>query len=169
MKLFSFLRYHFSRGSTAGIIARFLSDPAHRWIIEDKVFYGSFMEFLSVFPQEHLEEIFFRRGLLLLSCNQNMSCNFRLSRGREVVLVFPELRNLMLSAAREQAYAILAHEFGHIYFRHSKRKISPMLAQLEADQYAVQRGFGGALHASLREEAHSEEVSERLAMLRNAA
>lgn len=167
MRLFSVITPWKSGTSTsAKIIADFLQQPAHNWILSDRALRNSMVEFLGALPKAHLNEILVKRRLLLLYCNQKMSCTFYQYTGREIVLVFPDLRKRLASAAPQEAHAVLAHELGHIICGHAQKKISMITAQLEADRYAWERGFGAELFAVLSQERASEDLITRLQALK---
>ena len=110
------------------------------------------IRFLSIFSREELDEILNKRRLLIMYCNQKMSCTFYQYQNREIILVFPELYDRMLSAQYQQAYAVLAHEFGHVFHKHSQKSISPLRAQLEADHFVGRHGLAEDLMQVLRVE-----------------
>jgi hypothetical protein len=143
-------------------ILRFLGLPEHRWIANEPALLRRFALFLALLPAEHLAELVDERGLLFLYCNQRMSAAFYQFERREIVLVFPELRRLLVSAQYHQAYAVLAHELGHVLRGHSRRAIAPLDAQLEADAYARELGLGPDLAYALRFEEPTEELAARL-------
>jgi hypothetical protein len=151
---------------SAGCISRFLRRPEHAWLAGDRLLLDRMVGFLCAIPAADLALILEERRLLLLFCNQKMSCAFYQFSGREVVLVFPELRSLLASAQYLEAYAVLAHEFGHIALGHSRKKIDPLMAQLEADRYAAGLGYGEELFRVLRIEHPSAEIRARLTALR---
>ena len=149
----------------AELMADFLRRPEHRWILTDEPFRDSLVELLCGFPESHLRRVLAEERLLLLFCNQRMSCALYPYENRSMVLVFPDLYQLMNSAHYHQAHAILAHELGHVFHRHAKVRISPIDAQLEADRYAFERGYGEELLIVLRGERVSAETRARIQAL----
>lgn len=147
------------------LVADFLRKPQHHWIRQDRDFRDSLIVFFSRFPERHLRRLFIGRNLLLLYCNQKMSCTFHQYRNAELVLVFPDLYRLLLSAKLDEGYAILAHELGHVFHGHSRRKISMLDAQLQADHFAWQLGYGEDLLRALQPERATEELAVRLIRL----
>lgn len=155
-----------SRTSDAAeCISEFLRRPEHAWILRDEPFRNSLIELLCGFPLTDLEGLLRREKLMLLYCNQRMSCAVYPYEGRSLVLVFPELHRLMCSAQYLQGHAILAHELGHIFHRHAKVKVGPAQAQFEADRYAWERGLGEELAEVLRAEEPTAETLQRIEML----
>lgn len=98
-----------------------------------------------------------------------MSCAFHQFRGREVVLVFPDLYRLLLSAEFAQGQAILAHEFGHVILGHAHRATDDLTAQLEADAFAAELGYAEELAYALEGYAGQETISARLTALQMLA
>ncbi|MGZ3730425.1 MAG: M48 family metalloprotease [Bdellovibrionota bacterium] len=152
--------------NAADLITRFLRLPEHGWIVADRALLDRIAGFLRLLPVADLVTVLEERRLLLLYCNQRMSCAFHQFEGREVVLIFPDLKKLLLSAQYLQGYAVLAHELGHVALGHAQKEIHPMQAQLEADQYAAGLGFAEELTLVLRVEQSYDEVRDRLAALR---
>ncbi|MGE3260680.1 MAG: hypothetical protein AB7K68_02765 [Bacteriovoracia bacterium] len=149
----------------AACIAAFLRQPEHAWILRDEPFRNSLIELLCGFPLSDLQNLIHREKLLLLFCNQRMSCAVYPYEGRSLILIFPELHDLMHSAQYHQAHAILAHELGHVFHRHAKIRVSPLQAQLEADRYAWERGLGEELILVLHGETQTPEVRKRIEVL----
>ncbi|MGZ3692866.1 MAG: hypothetical protein ACXWQO_01360 [Bdellovibrionota bacterium] len=154
-----------ANSNSAQYIAQFLRQPEHAWILRDEPFRNSLIELLCGFPLSDLKNLIEKEKLLLLYCNQRMSCALYSYEGRALVLVFPELHQLMTSAQYLQGHSILAHEIGHIFHRHAKIKITSLQAQLEADRYAWERGLGEELTVVLHGEEQTAEVQKRLAVI----
>lgn len=153
------------KNSSAELIAAFLRQPEHAWILRDEPFRNGLIELFCSFPVSDLRHLFEKERLLLLYCNQRMSAALYPYEGRAVILVFPELHQLMSSAQFLQAHAVLAHELGHVFHRHARIRIGSLQAQLEADRYAWDRGLGEELIAVLRAEADAPETRRRLEVL----
>jgi len=94
-----------------------------------------------------------------------MSCAVHAPKNSELILIFPRLKKLLLSADPFYGYAILAHEIGHIVKKHAQKNIKPLQTQLEADAFALSLGLGRELSAMLKEEEPSQENKKRLAAL----
>jgi hypothetical protein len=147
------------------LIAEFLRQPAHEWIVRDRALLTAIGLFFAQLPVDHLETLFRKRKLLMLACQPSMSCSFYQYEGREIILLFPDLLALLKSAGRTEGFAVLAHELGHVYYEHSKRKIPERQAQLEADHFAWEAGWREELIAVLAEYPPSEELVARLERL----
>jgi Zn-dependent protease with chaperone function len=161
----SWLKAPVRAANSAECIAAFLRQPEHAWILRDEPFRNGLIELLCGFPLADLRHLLEKERLLILYCNRRMSCALYPYEGRSVILVFPELRRLMSSARYLEAHAVLAHELGHVFHRHAKVKISPLQAQLEADRYAWERGFGEELISVLGAEEATAESGKRIAAL----
>jgi hypothetical protein len=146
-------------------IAKFLSLPEHAWIARDRALLRSVALFLSTLPERDLALALGERRLLLLYCNQRMSCSLHQFEGREIVLIFPELCRLLSSARYLEGHAVLAHEIAHVLLGHTRNEVDALRAQLEADDYARRLGLGEDLASALRREEPGEELAARLAAL----
>ena len=165
MRAFSILRNFSKPKKTEQLIQRFLEKPEHFWILKDRLLARRMISFLTLFPLEDLYEILENRKLVLLYCNRIMSCSISPTGSREIILVFPELRQLLLSVQNQRGFAILAHELAHILLEHTRNAISPVMAQIEADAYAKFLGFRDELIAVLEDEGESEEIRVRIKAL----
>ena len=148
------------------LVAQFLQQPEHSWILNDAKFRMRLGDFFSTFPKDHLRQLIHHKKILLLYCYPRMSCSFYQYKNREIVLIFPDLYKLFLSAHFELAYSILAHEIGHVMYEHSQKKISALDAQLEADTYTWEQGYGMQLFSVLADENPTEELVKRLENLK---
>lgn len=105
-----------------------------------------------------------REKVVFLNSSGHFAC--ALSAQKEhIVIVFPELKKLLFSPLFEEALPILAHELGHIVYGHSERQIAPIVAQLEADYFAVQMGLKKELLKFLRSQKASDETRLRIEYL----
>jgi hypothetical protein len=152
------------RPAPAELIARLLRLPEHAWIARDQALLRSLAGFFALLPVQDLTTLE-KRGLLLLYCNQRLSAAFHQFEGREIVMIFPELRRLLTSAQYHHGYAVLAHELGHVLKGHSRKAVDPMVAQLEADAFARDLGLGDDLRDVLSLEEPCEETRIRIAKL----
>jgi Zn-dependent protease with chaperone function len=150
---------------SATLIARFLRQPEHRWIQGD--FREAIVSFLATIPRPYLHKILVQRKLLFLYCNQHMSATFYQYRRREIVLIFPELLKRIQSVQKHQAFAVLAHEFGHVYHEHSQKRIGSLAAQVEADRFACELGYAEDLYFVLSGEERTHELVERLHQIKH--
>ncbi|MFW5887835.1 MAG: hypothetical protein ACOCUH_03450 [Bacteriovoracia bacterium] len=140
----------------------FSSNPYHQWILQDRYIANALEEFFKMLPSSVL--VFFqkRKPLLLLHSYGKYSCAVA-NIDAYVIIVFPELREMLHSfGQRASAFAVLAHELGHIIFEHGLKNIDPLVAQLQADHFAVQLGLRRELLRFLRQQPQSSEVKTRI-------
>lgn len=149
---------------TVNLVAKYLKNPHHRWILKEKRFRDTVILFLSQIPERYLR-VMIQKNVLLVYSSGRMSCTFYQYKNCEIILVFPDLYKMLLSANRTHGFAILAHEVGHVIHQHSHREVSAIDAQLEADLFAWELGFGSDLLKVLQLEKPSTELATRLICL----
>ncbi len=107
-----------------------------------------------------------RRGeILILQAEGHLACAMAPVRNANVILAFPDLIQILRSASPIRGLGILAHELGHLVLNHSKRAIPAIDAQVEADEFAFNLGYGRELEQVLHEYEHSIECRVRIARL----
>lgn len=144
----------------------FFSHPLHQWINEDRVLKRGISAFLEALnDQDRLILTRRKRKFLLTPASGRFSCAFNGSNEYEFILVFPDLIEILRSASPERGIAILLHEAGHLVRQHSERSLNQLEAQLEADRFCAQRGYGDALSDFLKDLPLTEETDLRLRFL----
>lgn len=142
----------------------FLADKNHQWINEDKIIKRSLEMLLDSMTEEHI--LFFRKHpTFMIPCQAHLSCAIGKTGNHHLILVFPELIQLLKSASAFHGIAILAHELGHIFHQHTEQKIDTLTAQIEADQFAFDLGFGEELQEVLLDHAHSIDCRVRISRI----
>lgn len=145
-------------------INSFLSDANHQWISEDRVTKRSIEILLNSLSNKQIQ--FFRtHPTYMIPCQAHLSCAIGRTQNHQLILVFPELIQLLKSASAFHAIAILAHELGHIYHQHTENKIDTLTAQIEADHFAFELGFGEELQEVLLDHVHSVDCRVRISRL----
>lgn len=162
--MFNLFKTNKSSIKKAEYITQFLNDPNHRWIIENNKIKKMIEYFLEDFTNEEIQ-YFNTHKTYLIPCEANFSCAIGSTKEHHLVLIFPELKNLLLSASPTYALAILFHEFGHIYHGHTEKKIETLQAQIEADEFAFKHGYGEELHNILLDHANSIDCRIRISRL----
>jgi hypothetical protein len=119
----------------------FSSQPDNDWIISDRYLQRIIVDFFKELPQDTLE-YFAKRPLVLVPVSAHLACAIGEKDALDIILLFPEMVKKLKSADPRNALAVLAHEIGHLYYRHSLRKIDRLQAQVEADRFACQMGYG---------------------------
>ena len=156
--------YHLKRGQ---FLRRFFNCSDHQWIKENSFLQRVFEDFFTNLPEDIL--LFLAKNkVLFLKTNGKYSCAVNLPRHHQAIIVFPELYQLLNSAAPDYGLAILAHEIGHLWAKHSTKKIDPLEAQIEADRFALDLGHGRELAEILEEQPKSKDMMVRLVYLTSA-
>ncbi len=153
--------------SKENFITNFLSDANHQWLNEDRILKRNIEILLNSFSTKQIE-FFNKHPTFIIPCQAHLSCAIGRTQNHHLVLVFPELIQLLRSAMAFHGLAILAHEFGHIYHQHTEFKIDTLTAQIEADHFALELGFGEELQEVLLDHANSIDCRVRIAKLTSA-
>lgn len=146
---------------------QFFSSPHHRWILKDKSLYRAFEGLIDSFSEDIIQ-FHKRERILFLVSNGEMACALSQLQGHHVILVFKDLVKILRSGSSDRGLAVLAHEIGHVYYRHSERQVSIIQSQSEADRFAFDLGFGHALLDFLLEYSGNEETEVRARLLADA-
>jgi len=139
----------------------FYENDNHRWIVQDRYIKANFDEFFEKLPRKIIKRLVKGPILLFLPSSGRFSCTLT-NMNAHIVVVFPELMQLLKSPATNHALAILSHEVGHIVYEHSKKKIEPTEAQVQADFFACQLGFASEIESFLHDQPESIEKRVRL-------
>lgn len=142
----------------------FLSDANHRWINEDRLIKRGVMLLIEALEERHLD-FFTKHPTYLIPCQAHLSCAIGRTQNHHLILVFPELTQILRSASSIHGVAILAHELVHIYYQHTENKIDTLQAQIEADDFAFQLGFGEELQEILLDHVYSVDCRVRISRL----
>ena len=142
----------------------FLKDANHQWINEDRVTKRSIETLLDSLSSKHIQ-FFTKHPTFMIPCQAHLSCAIGRTQNHHLILVFPELIQLLKSASAFHGVAILAHELGHIYHQHTEQKIDTLTAQIEADQFAFDLGFGEELQEVLLDHVNSVDCRVRISRL----
>ena len=146
------------------LLTAFLSDPNHQWIAEDRLIRRGITILVDSFDDKHVD-FFLKHPTFFIPCQAHLSCAIGRTQNHHLILVFPELMQILRSASILQGIAILAHELGHIYYQHTEQKIDTLKAQIEADDFAFKLGFGEELQEILLGHAHSIDCRVRISKL----
>jgi hypothetical protein len=142
----------------------FLSDGNHRWINEDRLIKRGVTILIESLEEKHLD-FFTKHPTYLIPCQAHLSCAIGRTQNHHLILVFPELTQILRSASSVHGIAILAHELGHIFYQHTENKIDTLQAQIEADDFAFQLGFGEELQEILLDHISSIDCRVRISKL----
>ena len=149
----------------AELIARFNDHPEHQWIINDPTISRLVRILCDSWTTEVYEFLASGNEILIVKAQGQLASAMSSINKTNVVLAYPDLVAILRSASPMRGVAILAHEIGHIVKEHSKRKITNLEAQIEADRVAFEMGFGEDLEQVLIEHEHSIDCRVRIAKL----
>ena len=167
-----FKKYNFRKKDTEGFKGSlkanfktsFLANDNHQWICENPSTKRCIEILLDSLNTEQIQ-FFNKYPTFMVPCQAHLSCAIGRTQNHHLILVFPELIQLLKSASAFHGIAILAHELGHIYHQHTEKKIDTLTAQIEADQFAFDLGFGEELQEVLLDHAHSLDCRVRISKL----
>ena len=150
--------------SKESFINGFFLDPNHHWIEKNPRIKRAFTLLLNELSNEQIK-FFEKHKTFFVECEAHLSCAVGKTKNHHLILVFPELKVLLQSASFTHGIAILAHELGHIYHQHTENKVDTLKAQIEADKFAFDLGFGEELQEVLLDHVHSVDCRVRIAKL----
>ena len=128
---------------------KFLNLSYNSWILDDKYFHRGLKELIYSFDKTKLIHFLNSRDIAFVTATGQLGCTLTYDVDMDIIIIFPDLLKMLYSASPRDGVAILSHEFGHIYHNHSNKNISIIKAQVEADFFAYQTGFGKELHEIL--------------------
>lgn len=159
MELFTLKADHKTR-----FYQNFKQNPQHQWIFANPKVLQCFEILFDEFGEEHFK-FFTKHQVHFIYSHAELSFAVGNLKNESVVVVFPDLYKMMNTTLITEASATLAHELGHVFHQHHKRKLSSIDAQLEADQFAVTLGFKDDLKSTLMRFSHLKEIQLRLKKL----
>lgn len=150
------------------LLARhFINDDNHAWIKSNPHIKKAIILLIDEMKEAHVD-YFLEHKTFLITCHAHLSCAIGRTKNHHLILVFPELMTLLKSSNFLHGLAILAHELGHIYYQHTEKKIDSLIAQIEADSFAWDLGFGEELKDVLLEHVHiNADCRVRISKLKN--
>ncbi len=146
------------------LIRDFLADPNHQWIADDREISRGIASLLDSLSEKHID-FFISHPTYFIPCQAHLSCAIGRTKNHHLILVFPELKLMLKSASIHHGLSVLAHELGHIFYQHTENRIETLTAQIEADDFAFQLGFGEELQDILLEHVHSIDCRVRISKL----
>lgn len=144
---------------------RFFENELNTWILRPPNLKRSIQILFDSMDNEVIS-FFSGKELALITCQGLWAATLYPKKNLFLIIVFPNLLDLFNSANYRMGIGVLAHEIGHIFLEHSKREITPIEEQYEADLFAVNLGFGMELFNFLSLYPNSKEClvrKERLA------
>lgn len=149
------------------VMAQFHRKPEHEWIRGDGRISKIFDMLLTSLSNEHINELFIKNDTLFILQRERLSTVLCFSPKTRIILVFENLIDLIKTVNATQAMAVLAHELGHLYFKHDKRRPDILQAQLEADMFAIRLGFAQDLLDFLTDQVKTHDLLMRIGQVQN--
>lgn len=146
------------------IIANILSMPEHEWIKADQYRQAHMTDFLERIPSKVLNKVFFDEMTIMVPAQGKYACSVS-SHHQHVLLIFPEVFNMLGRFHDGWAKAILAHEIGHVFLGHHKNCDDIMESQVDADAFACDMGYLEELESFLHDQPESVEKRVRLSFI----
>lgn len=143
-----------------------LSQEEHRWISENQYVQAHFHDFLERLPRRVLQKVFVEKMTLFVRSSGRFACSVSTLQ-QNVIIIFPEVYNLLTKTYDGWAKAVLAHEVGHLFLDHTETSDDPMEAQVDADTFACEMGYLEELESFLHEQPESIEKRVRLTFITN--
>ena len=141
-----------------------LNHHEHKWMSINPYVKVHITDFLERLPQRVLQTVFYEKMTLLTPSSGRFACSVS-SHHQNVIIIFPEVHNLLTKTYDGWAKAVLAHEVGHVYLDHSKISEDPMETQVDADNFACDMGYLEELESFLHEQPESVEKRVRLSFI----
>lgn len=114
-------------------------------VFKNKYIYRSLEEIIMRMSSSQIEYFIRQNPIVFISISGIYSCAIDNNQNEYLILLFPDLIKKLSCADNSEGLAILAHELGHFFHEHSKKAISPLKAQVEADDFAFELGLGREL------------------------
>lgn len=146
-------------------LVKFVLERAeHKWIKEHSYINAHMSDFLERLPMRVLNDIFYTKDTIFALSSGKYACAVS-SLHQNVIIIFPELYQLLTKTFDGWAKSVLAHEVGHIFLGHTSAMDDPMEAQVDADHFACEMGYLDHLESFLNEQKESVEKRVRLTFL----
>ncbi|WP_290731900.1 hypothetical protein [Halobacteriovorax sp. JY17] len=140
----------------------FLNRSEHAWFFESQQVAEVFSTLYLVTEKHKNVRQFLNQTIFTPSNGQYASA---VKANVNLIIIYPELTYLMKSGKANQAIGILFHEIGHLILDHQGRGTSNELAQIEADLFSLELGYGEFLLSFLNEQRRSEQIEKRILAL----
>ncbi|OUR99952.1 hypothetical protein A9Q84_02670 [Halobacteriovorax marinus] len=154
----------FLRGTHSNIAKQFYENSEHQWILSDQRILECFKLVLETLNKNKRMQSFLKNSLFIRT-NGSYAC--AITGKKIVILIYPELISIMKSNNYKQAVAVLLHEVGHIILDHQQRDITNTMAQIEADLFSSELGYGEYLFDFLNERNQGPQIQKRLQALKH--
>lgn len=138
--------------------------PEHSWMSQDQYLKANMLDFLERLPLRVLDKVFMEKATVFAPSTGRYACSVS-NVHRSVVIIFPEVYQLLTKTYDGWAKAVLAHELGHVYLDHTANMDDPMEAQVDADNFAMDMGYLEELESFLYDQPESVEKRVRISFV----
>jgi hypothetical protein len=152
--------------SKEDFIAIFFAKDHHAWILKESAYIRAFETLLHTLDFNTIQKLWSKRELAFIKAQGNLSCAIDSEQHLSFILCYPELLQLLRSASPDIGIAVLLHELGHLYHRHNQNGVDTLLAQFEADEFAMFHGFGEDIISVINDYRHIEDNRKRIQNIR---
>ena len=140
----------------------FFSKSHHAWILKDKAYMRAFETILCTLDFETIKELWIEREIAFVKAEGGLSCAIDAKYHLKFILCYPELLQLLRSGSPDLGIAVLFHELGHLYHKHNQKGVETLIAQYEADEFALFHGFGEDIISVINDYRHLEDNRKRI-------
>lgn len=141
---------------------KFLDKDEHSWIKETVEVNKAFTKLYNEIKGYSNIRKTVDKTIFILSSGQYASA---VKADVNLIIIYPELYYLMKNGHTNRAIAILLHELGHIVLEHQSGELSNEHAQIEADLFSLELGYGLHLLDFLKSQNRSEQIEMRVTAL----
>ncbi len=144
-------------------LKEFINSPHHLWILENKYLVRAFTTIIEKLDNVTLQKLISNdKKLTFIQATGRLSCALSSMENSHIIIIFPDLYKILISANPDRGVAILLHEIAHLALDHSYKIIDPMVAQLEADKFTANLGYGHFLKEILEEFPDNQDCKDRI-------
>lgn len=144
---------------------KFIANPAHDWIASDSALKRAFELVFEALPPKAVTKFLHKKEVVFIPSQGMLACALGAQEKTDIVLIFPDLIKIFQSASYLNAVAIILHELGHLYFEHNKKVMDLLEAQVEADYFALECGYGHEIQDVLLDSIQSIDTKVRISRL----
>ncbi len=141
---------------------KFYNDTHNKWIVKDRYIKRNLDYLFSILPDDFYRFFLSKKRLCLVSSRGRYASAIIPPANTAIVMIYPELKNILHSVLADRGLAVIAHEFAHIILGHDKRDIDWLEAQVEADKFVMNIGLSAELQSILDDEAPTIENRVRM-------
>ena len=128
------------------LFKKIISHPSNfNYFKENKYLYRAIYDLCKRMPLKKRQKFSLQPTILFFPVTKVFACSVSPNSLNSFIFIFPDLLKKLSCVDNSEGLAILAHELGHLFHEHGKKKISTLEAQIEADDFAFSLGLGREL------------------------